>query len=607
MIQKIRSYRSKERDRIVAIIIKYKGEKMDIKKLDKKWWKKEVGYQIYPRSFYDSNNDGIGDLNGITEKLDYLKNLGITLIWVCPIFKSPMDDNGYDISDYYDVNPEFGTKEDLEKLIAEAEKRGIKVILDLVINHTSDEHEWFLEALKNPESKYRNYYIFKRGENGLPPTNWRSHFGGSAWEKVEGEADENGNEMYYLHLFTKKQPDLNWENPEVRKELYEMVNYWLEKGIAGFRVDAINSIKKDARYLDLPVDGADGMAHNVEYTLNQPGIEEFLSELAKETFKKYNAMTVAETPMLEYERYNDFIGEDGFFTMIFDFSYADLDMTKGGFYYSLRDIPTVELRDKIFESQLTQQKYGWGAPFFENHDLPRSLNKFFGEKANETNAKLLANVFFFLRGTPFIYQGQEIGMDNFVRNDISEFDDIASKDQYQRALGEGFSSEEALYFVNKRSRDNSRTPMQWDNSKNAGFSKDENSKSWIKLTGSQATTNVADQINDKNSIFSHYKKMIDLRQNGKYSDCLTFGDFIFVPLENDKIIAYVRKYKNQKVLCINNFSEMKQEVKLSEITKVLGEKEIKIGEILINNFEGLENDEEKVVLEGFQSLLVEIL
>ena len=579
---------------------------MDIKKLDKKWWKKEVGYQIYPRSFYDSNNDGIGDLNGITEKLDYLKNLGITLIWVCPIFKSPMDDNGYDISDYYDVNPEFGTKEDLEKLIKEAEKRGIKVILDLVINHTSDEHEWFLEALKNPESKYRNYYIFKRGENGLPPTNWRSHFGGSAWEKVEGEADENGNEMYYLHLFTKKQPDLNWENPEVRKELYEMVNYWLEKGIAGFRVDAINSIKKDARYLDLPVDGADGMAYNVEYTLNQPGIEEFLSELAKETFKKYNAMTVAETPMLEYERYNDFIGEDGFFTMIFDFSYTDLDMTKDGFYYSLRDIPTVELRDKIFESQLTQQKYGWGAPFFENHDLPRSLNKFFGEKANETNAKLLANVFFFLRGTPFIYQGQEIGMDNFVRNDISEFDDIASKDQYQRALGEGFSSEEALYFVNKRSRDNSRTPMQWDNSKNAGFSKNENSKSWIKLTGSQATTNVADQINEKNSIFSHYKKMIDLRQNGKYSDCLTFGDFISVPLENEKIIAYVRKYKNQKVLCISNFSELKQEVKLSEIAKALGEKEIKIGEILINNFDGFENDGEKVVFEGFQSLLVEI-
>ena len=579
---------------------------MDPKKLDKKWWQKEVGYQIYPRSFYDSNNDGIGDLNGITAKLDYLKELGITLIWVCPIFKSPMDDNGYDISDYYDVNPEFGTKEDLERLIKEAEKRGIKIILDLVINHTSDEHEWFLEALKNPESKYRNYYIFKRGKNGLPPTNWRSHFGGSAWEKVEGEADENGNEMYYLHLFTKKQPDLNWENPEVREELYKMVNYWLEKGIAGFRVDAINSIKKDENYLNLPVDGADGLAYNVKYTLNQPGIEEFLSELAKETFKKYNCMTVAETPMLEYERYNDFIGEDGFFSMIFDFSYADLDMTKGGFYYSLRDIPTIELRNAIFESQLTQQKYGWGAPFLENHDLPRSLNKFFGEKANETNAKLLGNVFFFLRGTPFIYQGQEIGMNNFVRNDISEFDDIASKDQYQRALGEKFSTEEALYFVNKRSRDNSRTPMQWDNSKNAGFSENENIKSWIKLTGSQAVTNVKNQLNDEKSIFAHYKKMIDLRQNGKYSDCLIYGEFIPVPLENEKIIAYVRKYGNQKLLCISNFSELKQEVKLNDIAKVLGEKEITLGEVLINNFDKIGKDEKKLNLEGFQSLLVEI-
>ncbi len=579
---------------------------MDTKKLDKKWWQKEVGYQIYPRSFYDSNNDGIGDLTGITAKLDYLKELGITLIWVCPIFKSPMDDNGYDISDYYDVNPEFGTKEDLERLIKEAEKRGIKIILDLVINHTSDEHEWFLEALKNPESKYRNYYIFKRGKNGLPPTNWRSHFGGSAWEKVEGEADENGNEMYYLHLFTKKQPDLNWENPEVRKELYKMVNYWLEKGIAGFRVDAINSIKKDENYLNLPVDGADGLAYNVKYTLNQPGIEEFLSELAKETFKKYNCMTVAETPMLEYERYNDFIGEDGFFSMIFDFSYADLDMTKGGFYYSLRDIPTIELRNAIFESQLTQQKYGWGAPFLENHDLPRSLNKFFGEKANETNAKLLGNVFFFLRGTPFIYQGQEIGMDNFVRKDISEFDDIASKDQYQRALGEKFSTEEALYFVNKRSRDNSRTPMQWDNSKNAGFSENENIKSWIKLTGSQAVTNVKNQLNDEKSIFAHYKKMIDLRQNGKYSDCLIYGEFIPVPLENEKIIAYVRKYGNQKLLCISNFSELKQEVKLNDIAKVLGEKEITLGEVLINNFDKIGKDEKKLNLEEFQSLLVEI-
>ena len=545
-------------------------------------------------------------MNGITEKLDYLKELGITLIWICPIFKSPMDDNGYDISDYYGINPEFGTKEDLERLITEAEKRGIKIILDLVINHTSDEHEWFLEALRNPESKYRNYYIFKRGENGLPPTNWRSHFGGSAWEKVEGEADENGNETYYLHLFTKKQPDLNWENPEVREELYKIVNYWLEKGIAGYRVDAINSIKKDKNYLNLPADGVDGLAHNIKYTLNQPGIEEFLEELAKKTFKKYNCITVAETPLLEYERYDRFIGNDGFFSMIFDFSYSVLDMANEGFYYTLQNIVTKELRDKIFESQLTQQKYGWGAPFLENHDVPRSLNKFFGEKANEKNAKLLANLFFFLRGTPFIYQGQEIGMDNFVRKDISEFDDIASKDQYQRALDEGFSHEEALYFVNKRSRDNVRTPFQWNNSKNAGFSKDENVKAWLELTGSQDKVNAESQLNNENSVFAHYKKMIDLRQNGKYSDCLTFGEFIPVELENDEIIAYVRKYENQKVLCINNFSEEKQEVELSEIARNINEAEIKLGDVLINNYRNVENDGKVLVLEGYQSLLVQI-
>ena len=317
-------------------------------------------------------------------------------------------------------------------------------------------------------------------------------------------------------------------------------------------------------------------------------------------------MTVAETPLLEYERYNDFIGEDGFFSMIFDFSYSDLDMTKEGFYYSVQDVKVKELRNKIFESQLTQQKYGWGAPFLENHDLPRSLNKFLGKKANEVNAKLLATLFFFLRGTPFIYQGQEIGMDNFERTDIAQFDDIASKDQYQRALGEGFSPKEALYFVNKRSRDNSRTPFQWDSSKNAGFSKNEDVKAWIELTGSQDKVNVESQINNENSIFAHYKKMIELRQNGKYSDCLIFGEFIPVELGNDEIIAYIRKYENQQVLCINNFSDKKQKVELSEIAKNIDETEIKLGDILINNYENVENDGKALVLEGYQSLLVEI-
>ncbi len=575
-----------------------------MKKTLKKWWKEEVAYQIYPRSFYDSNNDGIGDIRGITEKLSYLKELGITLIWICPIFKSPMDDNGYDISDYYDINPEFGNREDLEELISEAKKYNIKVILDLVINHTSDEHEWFQEALKNSNSKYRDYYIFKRGKNGQPPTNWRSHFGGSVWEKVDGETDENGNEMYYLHLFSRKQPDLNWENPVVRKELYQIVNYWLDKGIAGYRVDAINSIKKDQRYLDLPVDGSDGLGFNIKYTLNQPGIEEFLSELAENTFKKYDCVTVAETPELEYERFPAFIGENGFFSMTFDFNYVDLDMRGDGAYFRRKDVEIKELREKIFKSQEILQKYGWGAPFLENHDTPRSLDKYFGEAAKDKEAhikiaKLLANLFFFLQGTPFIYQGQEIGMNNFERESHEDFDDIASKDQYQRGIDEGLSPEESLYYVNRRSRDNSRTPFHWNNSLNGGFTKNENT--WIKMSGSHEIINVESQLKDEYSIFNHYKKIIALRQKGQYSDCLIYGEFISLDFENDYIIGFLRKNEENELLCINNFSNKKEVISL----KILENK--RISDIIVNNYGNLDVMEEKLTLEGYQSVLVKLI
>ncbi len=569
-----------------------------MKNINRKWWKEEIAYQIYPRSFYDSNNDGIGDINGIIEKLDYLKELGITLLWICPIFKSPMDDNGYDISDYYDINPEFGTKEDLDRLISEAEKLGIKIILDLVINHTSDEHEWFSKALKNPDSKYRDYYIFKRGKNGLPPTNWRSHFGGSVWEPVKGETDKEGNEMYYLHLFSRKQPDLNWENPEVRKELYKMVNYWLEKGIAGFRVDAINSIKKDQRYMDLPADGVDGLGFNIKYTLNQPGIEEFLDELADNTFRKYDCVTVAETPLLEYERFPAFIGENGFFSMTFDFNYADLDMIEDGVYFKRQDIETQILKKKIFKSQLVLKKYGWGAPFLENHDQPRSLDKFFGEKADENAAKLLGNLFIFLQGTPFIYQGQELGMNNFQRKDVSDFDDIASKDQYKRALEEGLSEEEALYYVNRRSRDNSRTPFHWDSSSNGGFTG--NDRTWIKMSGNHEKVNVELQQGDRNSVLNHYKKIIWLRQKSRYSECLIYGEFIPVELENNKIIGYLRKDDDYELLCLNNFSDEEETVSL----KILGNKKIK--DVIVNNYEELDTGNEKIILKGHQSVLISL-
>ena len=379
--------------------------------MSNEWWKKEIAYQIYPRSFKDSNNDGIGDIRGIIEKLDYFEDLGVTLLWLCPIYKSPMDDNGYDISDYYDINPEFGTMADLEELIEKAKNKGIKIIMDLVINHSSDEHAWFQEALKDPNSPYHDYYIFKSSKDGKEPNNWRSVFGGSVWQKVEGR-DE-----YYFHAFSKKQPDLNWENPTLRKELYKMINWWLDKGIAGFRVDAINFIKKDQRYLDGPVDGQDGLSACFAYSRNQPGIEVFFDELKKETFEKHNCMTVAEAVGVQYKDLGIFIGEQGCFSMMFDFNYCNFDISEDEEWFKRNDWTVKQFKELLFTSQREVQKLGWIASFLENHDQPRAIDKFVLDKKNHNyySKTMLAGMFFNLRGTPFIYQGEEIGMENFER------------------------------------------------------------------------------------------------------------------------------------------------------------------------------------------------
>ena len=393
------------------------------------------------------------------------------MIWICPIYKSPMDDNGYDISDYFNLAKEFGTIKDLEELIYKSKEKGIKIILDLVINHTSDEHKWFQEAISDPNSKFHDYYIFKGGKE--IPNNWRSVFGGSVWEKVEGR-DE-----YYFHVFGKKQPDLNWENEVVRKDLYNMVNYWLEKGIAGFRVDAITFIKKDLTYKSLEADGVDGLVKCTKTSRNQPGIEKFLQELKQETFDKYNCVTVAEAPGVHYDELDDFIGEDGYFSMIFDFKYADLDVASGSEWFKRTKWTIKDLREKIMASQMAIQKHGWGANFIENHDQPRSTTKYL--KTNENNkdaVKMLGAMYFFLRGTPFIYQGQELGMTNFERSSVDEFNDISSIDQYNRSIEEGFSEEEALKIINLRSRDNSRTPFPWNYEELVDFSK---SNTWLKM------------------------------------------------------------------------------------------------------------------------------
>lgn len=554
--------------------------------MNRQWWQKEIVYQIYPKSFNDSNGDGIGDIKGITEKLGYLSDLGVTMLWICPIYKSPMDDNGYDISDYFDLAPEFGTMEDLDELIEKANEKGIKIILDLVINHTSDEHKWFEEAISNPESKYHDYYIFKEGQE--VPNNWRSVFGGSVWEKVKGR-DE-----YYFHAFGKKQPDLNWENEEVRKTLYDMVNYWLEKGIAGFRIDAITFIKKDLTYKSLEADGVDGLVKCTKTSRNQPGIEKFLHELKRETFDKHNCVTVAEAPGVAYDELDDFIGEDGYFSMIFDFKYADLDVASGSEWFKRIPWTVKDLRERIMASQMAIQKYGWGANFIENHDQPRSTTKYLLEQQNNKDAiKMLGAMYFLLRGTPFIYQGQELGMTNFERKSIDEFNDISSIDQYYRSIQEGFNEEEALRIINLRSRDNSRTPFPWNSSEYGGFSK---VKPWLGMIENYKEINAEAQVGQADSIYEFYKNMIDFRQNSIYSECLIYGNITVINTENEDVIAYARENGDETIYCYFNFSK-------KSIFEPLN---IKDKKVIFNNLKDVEINAEGIILKPNQALLITI-
>ncbi|MDT2011996.1 alpha-glucosidase [Carnobacterium divergens] len=523
-------------------------------KTTKDWWKEEVIYQVYPKSFKDSNNDGVGDIKGIKEKLPYLKELGITTLWICPIFTSPMVDNGYDIADFEGINPEFGTMEEFDELVAEAKKLEIKLMLDLVINHTSDEHTWFQQALADKKSKYREYYIFKEGKER--PNNWRSIFGGSVWEKVPGE------ECYYLHVFDKKQPDLNWENPELRQELYQMINRWLEKGIAGFRIDSITFIKKDQNYESLPADGVDGLVSCKHKTRNQPGIEFFLNELKKETFEKYNCVTVGEAPGVAYDEFSDFIGEEGYFSMIFDFHYADIDVESGSDWFKRTNWTTKEFKELIIQSQEALQNAGWGANFIENHDQPRALSKLVKKEFQTAEAaKGIGAMYFFLRGTPFIYQGQELGMINAERHHMKQFDDISSIDNFYRAIQEGISEKEALNFVNLRSRDNSRTPMPWDNSQYGGFS---NHQPWLAMTEEYPTINAA-----KNTVLEFYKKMIELRQNSPISPILKTGAIHFLKELPDSIIGYYRELGGEKIYSFTNLSPVSETLIVEKEVEVL--------------------------------------
>ena len=529
--------------------------------MEKKWWHDKVAYQIYPKSFLDTNGDGIGDLRGIISKLDYLKKLGIDIIWLSPIYKSPFVDQGYDIADYYAIAEEFGTMEEFDELLAEAKKRDMHIIMDLVINHCSDKHEWFQKALADPDGEYADYFYFRTGKNGNPPSNYRSYFGGNCWEPVPGT------DKYYFHMFAKEQPDLNWENPKLRQKLYDMINWWLEKGLSGFRIDAIINIKKNLEFPDFEPDGADGLAGCWKMVESVDGVGELLEDLKKNTFQKYDAFTVGEVFNMKEDELPEFIGENGHFSTIFDFSAHCLSDGEHGWY----DAPKMEFskwRKAIFQSQIETQKYGFKANIIENHDEPRGVSRFLPAYAQTPEGtKMLGTVNLLLRGIPFIYQGQEIGMKNAKWNSIDEFDDISTKDQYQIAREAGLSDREAMEACNRMSRDNARTPMQWTSEENAGFTK---GTAWLKINPDYKEINVEDQENNPDSVLNYYRKLIALRKSDEFKNVFTYGEFIPEYEEMDHIQAFYRKDAAKWILVAANFGTDAAGIELKgDVKKVL--------------------------------------
>ena len=538
--------------------------------MKKKWWHDKVAYQIYPKSFLDSNGDGIGDLRGIISKLDYLKDLGVDIIWLSPIYKSPFVDQGYDISDYYSIAEEFGTMEEFDELLAEAKKRNMYIIMDLVINHCSDKHEWFQKALADPDGEYADYFYFRKGKNGNPPSNYRSYFGGNCWEPVPGT------DKYYFHMFAKEQPDLNWENPTLRKKLYDMINWWLEKGLAGFRIDAIIKIKKDLDFPNLEPDGADGLAGCWRMVENVEGVGEYLEDLKKNTFEKYDAFTVAEVFNMHKDELSQFIGENGHFSTIFDFSAHALSNGAHG-WYDAPDINFNDWRKTIINSQLQVQKCGIEANIIENHDEPRGVSRFLPEYArNPLGTKMLGTVSVLLRGIPFIYQGQEIGMQNAVWNDVKEYNDINTIDQYNLAISAGLSDKEALAVCSKMSRDNARTPVQWSDSDNAGFT---TGTPWLKVNSNYKDINVQNQENDPDSVLNYYRKLVATRKSPEYKEVFTYGVFEPAYEDTEYVMAYYRVSDNQRILVAANFGKDAKTIELNfPVKKVVlsnvGRKEI---------------------------------
>ncbi|NEW09855.1 alpha-glucosidase [Paenibacillus sp. SYP-B3998] len=546
-----------------------------------KWWKKAVAYQIYPRSFMDSNGVGIGDLQGIISKLDYLKELGIDVIWICPMYKSPNDDNGYDISDYQDIMDEFGTMADFDQLLQAVHQRGMKLILDLVINHTSDEHPWFIESNSSKDNPKRDYYIWQDAKDGAEPNNWESIFGGSAWEY------DLHTKQYFMHIFSQKQPDLNWENPEVRQELYGMVNWWLDKGIDGFRVDAITHIKKVSGFPDLPNPEKLRYVSSFEGHRNREGIHTFLEELKRETFDKYDVMTVGEANGVNADDAELWVGEqEGKFNMIFQFDCNGLwdKSTDGGL-----DLHT--LKETLTRWQKGLEGRGWNALFLENHDLPRSVSTWGNDQVYwDKSAKALATMYFLMQGTPFIYQGQEIGMTNVKFESIEDYNDVSAKNLYRIETENGKSHDEIMQVIWKNGRDNSRTPMQWNDQHCSGFT---SGTPWLKVNPNYKEINVQNAMQDPDSIYHYYKKLIQLRKEDLIA---VYGTYDLILPNHNKIYAYTRTLGHEKQLIITNLFPKEASFNLpKDIT-------FTSSELLISNYQvdGEENIQ-KISLRPFET------
>ncbi|WP_113930714.1 alpha-glucosidase [Bacillus sp. P14.5] len=521
--------------------------------MEKQWWKESVVYQIYPRSFMDSNGDGIGDIPGIISKLDYLKELGIDVIWLSPVYKSPNDDNGYDISDYKDIMDEFGTMDDWDRLLQEMHDRGMKLIMDLVVNHSSDEHKWFVESRKSKDNPYRDYYIWRKPKDGKEPNNWGSNFGGSAWEYDE----ETGE--YFLHLFSKKQPDLNWENPKLRDDVYSMMKWWLDKGIDGFRMDVVNFISKVDGLPDDEVKPGKKYASGSKYYRNGPKIHDYFKEMNKEVLSNYDVMTVGEMPGVNPEQARMYTGKDrNELNMVFQFSHMSLDNGKNG-KWDLKPLFLPDLKENLTHWQTALEEDGWNSLYFNNHDQPRVVSRF-GDDGNYhcESAKMLATVLHMMKGTPYVYQGEEIGMTNVRFSSIDEYEDIETLNFYNEQMEAGEPVEKTMESIYVKGRDNARTPMQWNASRNAGFTDGE---PWLAVNPNHTVINAEAQVNDEDSIFNYYKKLIELR---KQHEIIVYGRYKLILGDHEKLYAYTRTLGDEKLLVLCNFYGEDLEINLPE-------------------------------------------